>query len=248
MNITTVIRATLRRWYVTVPGLLATVFLVIAAHTLVQPTFTRSADLLLIPAEATMPKGSNPYLYIGGLSQAADVLVTAASSQSVLGPVLEGHEKTTLTVSRDTSSSGPVLLITVETPSADQSGEILDGGIKAVTATLAKLQSEEHLTQAQMITASQLSVDTTATPKTKSQFMATAAAGGIGFVGTLILATFIDGLILSRPRRGARDPKRSTPGPRRLESASLDDEIDAREAAAEEDAEEDAELVDRASA
>jgi len=205
VNLSSVFRAALRRWYVSIPGLLLSALLAYGAHSYVQPTYTRSASVVLIPAKNTIPKNSNPYLYIGGLSEAADVLVTAASSESVTKPILAGMNGTTLTIARDVSSSGPVLSLTVETPDRSDAGPVLTRGIAAVATTLTKLQVAEHLESNQMITSSTLSLDTTSTPKVKSQLMATVAAGGIGLGLTLLLSNLLDGLLLARRQRHKRD-------------------------------------------
>jgi len=204
MNLSSLLRATLRRWYITVPGLLLTALVVVAAHAFVQPSFTRSADVMLVPAPAAVPKGANPYLYIGDLGQAADVLVTAAGSQSSTSAILEGAAASTVTIARDVGTSGPVILITVETPTSAQAGVLLDRSISAVRSTLAKVQTDEHLKRSEMITMSTLSVDTVSTPKTKTQLMATAGAGVLGVAATLVLVSLIDGLLLARASREAR--------------------------------------------
>ncbi|MCL2514630.1 MAG: hypothetical protein FWD85_00075 [Microbacteriaceae bacterium] len=209
MNPSNLRRALLRRWYVAVPGLLASVALALAAHVYVQPTFTRTASVVLIPDQASIPQGANPYLYVGGLTQAADILVRAAGAQAVTEPILDRYPRSSITIERDTTTAGPVIDITVEAASAADTGPLISQAVVSLDATLAKLQIEEHLSGDRMITASELSEDTKATPKTKSQLMATVGAGIAGLAITLALASFLDGVLLARPRRGGRRPARS---------------------------------------
>lgn len=210
MNLSNLRSALIRRWYVFLPGLLVAMALAYLGHSRVHPSYTRSASMLMIPGQKSMPTGSNPYLYLGGLSFSADVLVRAASSESVLGPILKDHPGATSTVSRDVSTSSPVLTIDVEAGSAAETKPILESTMTAVSTTLLKLQTKEHLPADEQITVTTLSVDTTATAKTKSQLMATAAGGIAGIVLALIATTLVDGQLLSRARR-----ERPSAAPRR---------------------------------
>lgn len=224
MNLSNLRSALIRRWYVFLPGLLVAVALAYLGHSRVHPSYTRSASMLMIPGQKSMPTGSNPYLYLGGLSFSADVLVRAASSESVLGPILKDHPGATSTVSRDVSTSSPVLTIDVEAGSAAETKPILESTMTAVSTTLLKLQTKEHLPADEQITVTTLSVDTTATAKTKSQLMATAAGGIAGIVLALIATTLVDGQLLSRARRERRPsaaPRRG--GGRRSRGSELFD-------------------------
>lgn len=207
MNLSNVLFAARRRWYLIIAGLMAAAALAGLAYNTVQPTYTRDASVVLIPDKASVPDGGNPYLYIGGLSQAADVLARAASSQTVLDPIVKADPGSTVQIQRDASTSGPVIAVSVNTPDAAGAGPTLDRALAAISSTLTELQDKEHLPADRRITVSQLAADTKNTAETKTQLIATGAAAIAGVAATLMLTLFIDGLMLSRSQRS----KKSTP-------------------------------------
>ncbi|MBX7268891.1 hypothetical protein KIF24_24585 [Micromonospora sp. Llam7] len=77
-----------RRWYVSVPGLLATIGAVALTGAMMQPEYKMSATVLLVPPTAKIPKPvagrppepGNPWLTVGeaGMARAVAVAVSAA--------------------------------------------------------------------------------------------------------------------------------------------------------------------------
>jgi hypothetical protein len=204
VNLSSIVKAIGRRWYIFVPGFILSLALASAAHIYVHPTFTRTADLVLIPDQASIPKGANPYLYVGGLTSAADILVRAAGAESATSPITQQYPGSSITIVRDTTTAGPVIEITVDAPRAADTGALISDSVAAVSTQLQQLQSDEHLSGDQMITSTQLAEDTTATPKTKTQLMATLGAGIGGLAVTLILTNMLDGVLLARRQRRRR--------------------------------------------
>ena len=69
-----------RRWYITLPGLLLAGLLAFGAWYVVPPSYQRSASEFLVPGTGSLPENANPFLYLSGLSQVADVLEIGRAS------------------------------------------------------------------------------------------------------------------------------------------------------------------------
>lgn len=230
MNTADILRGLWRRWYITIPGILLSIALAFMMWSTVDPSYQRSARQLLLPGTTSIPEGGNPYLYIGGLSQAADVVVLALGSNNVLDTIAEEHPEVAVEISRDTSTSSPVIVITV-TAADDSEGEAVLGTLVDETADiLADLQDQESIASDNRITVHTVTVDGQSVLEQKDRMTTTAAAGAIGVVLTLVLAAAVDGLIISRRRRRSRSVK-----PRRGDAEDTAPDVRRRSAADEPD-------------
>jgi hypothetical protein len=214
MNTAEILRGLLRRWYVVVPGILLSVILALLAWTHVAPTYERSARQLLLPGAVSIPEKGNPYLYIGGLSQAADVVVLAMGSNNVLSEIAEEHPGAKAAITRDTSTSSPVIVITVTAPSDAETVKVLDALVKRTPAVLTGLQDQEHIAADNRITVNTITVDSTSTVQEKQRVTVAAGVAGGGIVLSIVVAALLDGLIISRRRRGRGPGARHGAAPR----------------------------------
>lgn len=203
MNLADTLRGLVRRWYIVIPGLLVAVAVAIAAWQLIKPTYERTGTQLLLPGTASIPEAGNPYLYLGGLSQAADVLVTAMSSENELGPILEDHPGAEIVVSRDPMTSGPQVLTTVTARSDAEAGEILAAVMVTTEDVLDGLQDVDGITAGNRIGIKTITQDTQSTLEQKNRMLGVAAAGLGVVVVTLVAAALIDGMSTRRRRRGS---------------------------------------------
>ena len=80
MNPVNMGRAIRRWWLVALLGLVLSVGGSGLAYTLIGAEYQRSASQVLVPGDNAVPEGGNPFIYLGGLEQAADVLVRAAAA------------------------------------------------------------------------------------------------------------------------------------------------------------------------
>ena len=87
MVLSDMLRSLLRRWYIVVLGVILTVAGVYGAYTVTPVTYSATSTVVLLPPEKSVKDGDNPYLYLGGLGQALNVLVitmnSAASQEEV---------------------------------------------------------------------------------------------------------------------------------------------------------------------
>lgn len=202
MKFADTLRGLLRRWYIVFPGILITVSIVLGAWFIIPTGYERSATQLLIPGASSMPEGANPYLFLGGLSPAADVLARAIGSQNVLNEVVKEHPGVKIEISRDVTTAGPIILITVTANSNASAKEVLGLLVDRTATVLEDLQRVENIPAANRITVIPLTVDTQSVLQQRSRLLGAAGAGITGLILTLLTAGFVEGA--SQQRRRSR--------------------------------------------
>jgi hypothetical protein len=201
VNFADTIRGLLRRWYIVIPGLVVTAAIVLGAWLAIPTGYQRSATQLLLPGANSMPAGANPYLFLGGLSPAADVLVRAIGANNVLNEVVEKHPGVQIEISRDTTTAGPIILITVTAGSDADAGAVLGLLIDRTSTVLDELQQEENIPAANRVSVIPVTVDTKSTLQQRSRILGAGGAGIVGLVLTLLIAGLVDGSSAQRKRR-----------------------------------------------
>ncbi|GGH49070.1 hypothetical protein [Microbacterium album] len=217
MNIADTLRGLLRRWYIAAPGLLLAVAAAGAVWLHVPPTYERSATQLLLPGEASLPQpepvagqdddeevpGANPFLFLGGLTTAADVLVSAVGSPDSVSVATDLFEGSEVTVARDPRTSGPMLLVTVSAPSDRAAARLIDVMLDRTEQVLEELQTEQKVPEAARVRVSPIAVDSESVLRGRDRTLLAAAAGAATALLTLFVTAAVDGLA-RRPRRGGR--------------------------------------------
>jgi len=195
------LRALWRRWYITIPGLLLACAAAFGAWYAVPPSYERNATELLLPGKHDIPTGSNPLLYLGGLSSSADVLARAVGADNVLKDVTEGHRGTDVVIQRDGSSGTPFIEITVTAQTDADARDVLTAMVDRTATVLAGLQESQHIPATDRITVEPITVATTSTLQQRTRLIATSAAGVVVAALALLLAALIEGLASQRRRR-----------------------------------------------
>lgn len=203
MNLADVLRGLWRRWYVVVPGVILAVAAGIGAWQLVPPSYERTGTQLLLPGSASIPQSGNPYLYLGGLSQASDVLVTAMSSESGIDALLKGHPGAKVVIARAPSTPGPQILITVTARTDSESGVILNAAIARTVIQLDNLQNIDGITSGNRIAITSITVDDHSTLIQKNRILGVIGASVAVLLVTLLTAALIDGLSTRKRRRAS---------------------------------------------
>lgn len=238
MNIADTLRGLLRRWYIVVPGILLAVAGAIGAYTLIQPGYERTATQLLLPGEGTVPPGvTNPYLYLGGLTQGSDIVVRVMQGEEVAGKVIADYPGTEVLVQRDPTVSGPVIQIIVVAKTDEAAAGAL-GALVAQSATvLEQLQDDQSVAADDRMSISTLTQDTVSTLQQKTRLIMSAGVALGLVVLTLIVASLVDGLSRRPHRAGRRGraPRAAAPAGDAREGddlpAAADDEMEVLEGA-----------------
>jgi hypothetical protein len=190
-----------RRWYLTLAGILLTAGLVAVALQLVHPAWESEANLVLLPPRSTILPGGNPYLQLGGLSPTLDLLVVKLSDEQVRQAVKGLSTTATYTVKADTTSSGPVLLVTATDRTPASSIMVRDELIREAPIRLAALQESLSISPNARITSMVLTQDPRAQTVSKNQIRAVVVAAGVGLVGTALVVALVDGVGVRRRRQ-----------------------------------------------
>ncbi|GAA2106742.1 hypothetical protein GCM10009841_26220 [Microlunatus panaciterrae] len=215
----------LRRWYLVLVAVMITIGASSAVVFLVGPTYEAKGSVLLIPPGTTVsqanPSGTlgNPFLSLGGLNQARDIVVNTMASKSVYedlcnhkGDSSYEQMRVELCKSRpgvsyqatpDFTSSAPVILVTVEADSSTNAVTALHAVMERVPATLTQLQSDLGLRPRAEITSIPLVSDDHPDAVHKTQIRAGIAAGAATLGFGLLLIALGEGLVASKrtPRR-----------------------------------------------
>ncbi|HTZ43829.1 MAG TPA: hypothetical protein VMB79_08185 [Jatrophihabitans sp.] len=200
MSLSSVWRTLIRRWYVTLLGLLLTLGLVYAGAKLSPPTYQARASVLLIPPKSQQE--ANPYLGLGGLQEVSDVLSRAVSDSVTTDAVTAAGGSAKYSVARDTSTTGPIILVTAEAPSAATALLTDKLLIQRMGPALTSLQAGQDVPAGAYINLITLSADQKAAVQRKSQLRACIAGGAAGLLLTVLLVAFAEKT--ANRRRGRR--------------------------------------------
>lgn len=180
----------------------------------VGPTHEVEASVLLFPpiraveqSDTSVTQG-NPYLYLGGLNPARDVLVRKMTSQTVRDALAKNHPEADYEMVPDISTAGPVINLSVSAPTPSEAVAALDALLEQVPEALEELQKGLGITSSAMITSRSLAVAQRPEVVHKAQLRASiVTAAGIMTVAVLAIG-LLDGLLLARRTRRAELPGR----------------------------------------
>lgn len=209
MKLADVIGALRRRWYIVLVSILAATAAAYGAWAVVPAEYGRAASQLLLPGEATIPEDANPYLYVGGLYQVADILVRSIGPDDVAA-LTDGYPGSGVAVTRDTAA-GAVMLISVTAESEAAAGDVLDRTLDLIDVKLAELQEEQRIPADERVDLVPLTHDSASVVGQKNRILMTGVAG-VGVFALGIGATvLIDTMVRSRRRARSSIARRVTP-------------------------------------
>ncbi|MFI2562883.1 hypothetical protein [Paenarthrobacter sp. NPDC018779] len=201
MQFRTVIASIIRRWYVLVAGILVTGLVCVAIQMNAPDKFKAQASLVLMPSSQSIGAAGNPYLYLGGMSEALDILIRKLSSQPVKERVLANFGTATYAAEPDRGTNGAILVITATADSPEQTMSLLKAVMEETPRSLNEMQEALNVAVPARITTMNLLVDRQAVPEVKARTQLVLVAGAGGVAVTLVIAVLLDGLLLTRRRR-----------------------------------------------
>jgi hypothetical protein len=196
-------RALLKRWYLVLAGLAATMVLCFGAMKAVPVSYEASADSLLVPAVATTGGGQNPYLAVGGLTAPADVLAKAMGDVSILTSLRKAGISGSYAVSRDMSTNGPMVLVTAKDKTAAGALATLNAVVARLGPTMQRLQDSlsPPVPARYQLTVHPVLSAKSASPLRKSQIRALFVAAAAGLIGTVFGVALFEGFVIRRQAR-----------------------------------------------
>lgn len=198
-----VLRALGRRWYVVIAGLLVTGGLTYGALISSPPEFHARGLVLLLPSDAAVGKGGNPFLQLSGLEQPAGILVASFSSAPARAEVEERSPTADYTIGIDDSTRGPVIAVDVTAASEAETMDTLNHLVSRIPEELARLQTQVEAPTDTAIGSMPLTVDTEAEVSRAATIRMVIAALVVGLVGTGAAGYAVDALIQRRRLRAS---------------------------------------------
>lgn len=192
-----------RRWYLVVVGLLIAGGLAYLTYQFVPATYQAKASVVLLPPKTTVGPGGNPYLQLGGLGQALDVLSRKLSSDAAHGVIQTTHPDSTYDATTDPTSSGPILIVSAEGKTPTASLETVRAVLDSVPAALRGLQTDLSVPDAAQITSMTLTADSQPKTNDKTRVQAVVAVAVVAVAGSLLLTGLTDGLLMGRRAKRA---------------------------------------------
>jgi hypothetical protein len=216
----------LRRWYLVIVGMCAVAALAALTYVHVPPTYQANANVVLLPPKTSVVEGGNPYLFLGGLSQALDVLTRSIDGDTTREGILGSRKDLDYAVEPDRTTAGPILVVQATGPTVKETLTVLGAVLNAVPVNLRQLQNGLQVSPSSQITSMTLTVDQKPTIVGKDRLRAVVGVAGIGAAGVCLLIGAVDGILLSRARRKDRTaesrPVATGPTHTRSPSASVD--------------------------
>ena len=211
-------RVLLRRWYVVLIGLLGTAAIGVLAFHASPPSYTSTAEVLLLPPATSVPAGGNPYLLLGGLDVAGDILAKSMSSDSSAAALMAAGASGKFSVALDRAGAAPMVLVTAETSSLGASRTTLGLVVNQIPSVLARVQDQAGVPQNARITSTVLTETMEPAKSLKPVLRTVGGAVAGGLVGTLLLTALVDAIIV-RLAGSHRFPDAKRDGSRSVETA-----------------------------
>jgi hypothetical protein len=191
----------LDRWYLVLIGLLATGGLVVTALHLVPPSYTTKANVLLLPPPTSVPAGGNPYLSLGGLDAAADIVSKSLSVDSMRNSLKEGGALGEWTVELDSTAAAPLILVTVDAETPDSSRKTLGLVLQQIPEVLQRVQQAVNAPTNAYIRSSVITSTEQPVRGVKPVIRAVGVVAAGGLLATIFGTTLVDSFLARRRRR-----------------------------------------------
>lgn len=190
-----------RLWYVVLAGLMVTAYVCYFLNQSVPSNYKAQGSLVMMPPSSTVGPDGNPFLFLGGMSQALDILAAKVSSEEIAKPIVDPFQGTSYVAEPDRSTSGSVLLISVSSGNQSDIMDVLNSAVAAVPGVLKEMQDAQNIPEESRLGLMTLVVDKKPTEETKTRTASVLGAAGFGAALTVLLTGFIDGRILARRPR-----------------------------------------------
>lgn len=201
MQLRTVLTSVVRRWYLVVAGILVTGLLCMAIQTTAPEKYKSQASLVLMPSSQSIGEAGNPYLYLGGMSEALDILIRKITSQPVKERLLANFGSATYIAEPDRGTSGAILIITATADNPEETMALLKAVMDETPRSLNEMQETLNVAVPARITTMSLLVDRQAVPEVKARTQLVLIAGAGGLALTLLLSVLVDGLLMTKARK-----------------------------------------------
>ena len=212
MSLSAALQAVLRRWYITIPGVLLSLLIASTTFNLIPPRYTSSGTAVLVQQKSpTAANLENPVLGgSGSLDIATITLVQALGTPAIkeeLGLTRRGDNLTINNVGAAAVAEGadhPFLYITAQTSSPQKSVEIVDDVMGMARQKLADIQAAVHVTPERQIKLETVVDATRPKAVVTTSYAVTGAALMLAIIVTCVVACTWDRIVLAQQKRRIR--------------------------------------------
>jgi hypothetical protein len=208
LNLRDLLNSLARRWYVVLAGLLLTGGIAAGLYSVVPVSYISQASVVLLPPKSASDPQANPFLRLGGLSQAVDILTRTINSDAYSEPLVAENRGAIFTTAADTSTSGPIILIESRAPTPARATAMTEAVLAAVPDVLDQIQAKLSVSADFKIDVTTIAVDQKPKLDAKTRLQVVVGVAALGVVLSVLLTGLIDGLALSRRRRIAEESAR----------------------------------------
>ncbi|ASN51484.1 hypothetical protein [Sinomonas sp. R1AF57] len=203
MKLRTLGAAIVRRWYVFIAGILAVGGLSYLMYGMIPVDYKTTGSLVLLPSAKAVGIDGNPYLFLGGLGQAMDVLTRRITAADVTDRLTGPYPKSSYTALPDVTAGSSIMVVTVKAHTASESTRLLTAILVEAPKQLAAMQDELKVPDGSRISSMQVAEPTEPVVDGKPRLQAVAGAGAAGLLLVLLMTATFDGAMLRRrARRG----------------------------------------------
>ena len=200
----------LRRWYITVPCLVLAFAGTYLAYTSAATQYEAKGSLVLeLPSARDTAKGlevcpTNPWCTNGDLLSIGNVTSLSMADPKITKAILAGHEGATFDVALSNDNRSSIINYQVTGTSAEDTLATLTDVRKGIEDTLQARQttrnpvSQQPVDPADLVTASEVSIDAQASPQTGSKSRSAAAALALGLAATIGAVFLFESIATSR--------------------------------------------------
>ena len=197
----------IRRWHLGLIGILTTVVLCVSAALVIPVSYTATADVILTPPPTTGQNANpNPYLALGDLQPLAEVVARAMTDGPAQVKLRASGLINPYTVATDQTTNSPLVIVTATGATEPAALTNLRLILATAPTVLTQLQDAQSVPTVARVKVQVISLPTRAKAVRKSQIRAVAVALVVGLVGTTLVVTAIDVILLRRRSRGGTQP------------------------------------------
>lgn len=201
MNLRDLINSLARQWYVVLAGVLLTSGIGVGLYAVIPVSYTSQASVVLLPPKSASDPDANPFLRLGGLSQAVDILTRTINSDAYSVPLTKQNPGAKFTTAADTTTSGPIILIESRAPTSARASGMTQAVLTAMPMVLDQIQAKLSVKTDSQINVTTIAVDQKPKLDAKTRLQLVLGVAALGVVLSVLIAGLIDGLALSRRRR-----------------------------------------------
>ena len=209
----------LRRWYLVILGLILTIGACFATVQLIPPSYQAQSSIVLLPPPRTVGDAGNPYLFLGSLNIAADILIRSMNAATARQRIEDEFPAVSFEAERDGTTSAPIMIIIAIGDTPQETVQALNVLVDSVGSALAGLQDPLAVPADARISSMRLAADDVPTKDSKSRTRALVAVAAVCLTLAVLLTGFVDRVLTSRRARrlsriagGAEDEYLPTPG------------------------------------